>query len=74
MRSKNYFPNDTHYRKRVASSSGITIDENVALASNTVYNDNFILDAIPDEYFEDGLDNVALLNDGKKHCHQRHPH
>ena len=30
-----------------------------------VYHNNFIHDAMPEEYFERGLDNVALLNDGK---------
>ena len=33
--------------------------------NDTVFHDNFILDAMPEEYFIRGLDMVALLNDGK---------
>ena len=29
------------------------------------FHDNFIMDAMPNEYFARGLENVALLNDGK---------
>jgi hypothetical protein len=68
---ESYFPKNTLHRTRLARSKGIDIEEEKKEddmdfeSTESVYNDNFIIDAMPEEYYADGLDNVGLLNDGK---------
>ena len=74
--SEDYFPKDTLHRKRVERSSSEvtpssrrrtkrTRDERDEAPEQDIYHPNFIFDAMPAEYYARGLDNVALLNDGK---------
>ena len=62
---------DTLYRRRVARSATKTSGrkrrrvEGEDHSPTDTYNDKFIFDAMPEEYYTRGLDNVALLNDGK---------
>ena len=61
-----YFPRDTIYHKRVSKSRKRKRNERDSISPPpTIFNKNFILDAMPTEYVVRGLDNVALLNDGK---------
>ena len=68
---ESYFPKNTFYQKRVSRSICEDIEEEKKEddgdleSAEMVYNNNFIIDAMPEEYYADGLNNVGLLNDGK---------